>query len=654
MTILATDLLSAKLPQGPQGIQGIQGLQGPPLTWSVKTSNYTAVNGDAIVGNTSGGSFNITLPAAPVAGTMIAIADGNDWSVNNLTVLRNGSTIEGIADNLILDVKDVRVDLVYTGTTWQVFANIGPPGLQGTQGIQGIQGRQGISGSQGLQGLTGAGTQGVQGIQGILGSTIGFSYQFSTSTTASDPGNGFFRFNAGNTEMYISGTDADGVIRSGALALMDDTPGTDRGTFFITEIRGGTPGPISVTVTGDIVSNGTWLTVPINIKTGTNPANNEFRRIAGVRNGAQGVQGFQGTQGLQGVTGGQGIQGVTGAQGITGAQGLQGLTGTGTQGITGAQGIQGLTGQGIQGLQGIQGRQGVQGIQGLSGAQGITGAQGLTGQGIQGLQGVTGQQGIQGLTGAGTQGIQGLTGQGIQGLQGITGQQGIQGLTGQGLQGLQGIQGRQGLTGVGSQGVQGLQGLTGQGIQGLQGITGQQGIQGLTGAGTQGLQGITGAGTQGIQGLTGVQGITGAQGISGASGSVTITDDTTTNATRYVGFVSATSGTATTLNVSSTKLYFNPSTGTLNATIFNSLSDETLKTDLTKIDDALSLINKIQGFRFKWKDGGKDSIGVSAQEVEEVLPELVSSDEFKSVNYNGIIALLIEAVKELSKEIKNK
>ena len=157
-----------------------------------------------------------------------------------------------------------------------------------------------------------------------------------------------------------------------------------------------------------------------------------------------------------------------------------------------------------------------------------------------------------------------------------------------------------------------------------------------------GAQGTIGTATQGIQGIAG----------GGGGGSVTIADDTTTNATRYIGFVSATSGTATTLNVSSTKLYFNPSTGTLNATLFNSLSDETLKTDLTKIDDAVSIINKIQGFRFKWKDGGEDSMGVSAQEVEQVLPELVSNDAFKSVNYNGIIAVLIEAVKELSKEIR--
>ena len=137
-------------------------------------------------------------------------------------------------------------------------------------------------------------------------------------------------------------------------------------------------------------------------------------------------------------------------------------------------------------------------------------------------------------------------------------------------------------------------------------------------------------------------------------GSVTIADDTTTNATRYVGFVSATSGTATTLNVSSTKLYFNPSTGTLNATVFNSLSDETLKTDLSTIDDALKIINSINGYKFRWKDNNEKSIGVMAQQLENILPELVSNMDYKSVNYNGLIPIIIEAIKQLTKEVRSK
>jgi len=57
-------------------------------------------------------------------------------------------------------------------------------------------------------------------------------------------------------------------------------------------------------------------------------------------------------------------------------------------------------------------------------------------------------------------------------------------------------------------------------------------------------------------------------------------------------------------------------------------------------------------YRFKWADTGIRSIGVIAQEVEAVLPELVSNGEFKSVNYNGIIAVLVEAVKQLSAQVE--
>lgn len=138
-----------------------------------------------------------------------------------------------------------------------------------------------------------------------------------------------------------------------------------------------------------------------------------------------------------------------------------------------------------------------------------------------------------------------------------------------------------------------------------------------------------------------------------SNGAQVIADDTTTNATRYVGFVSTTSGTATTVNVASTKLYFNPSTGTLNATEFNSLSDEELKTNLKSIDNALDIVNSIEGYRFNWKDGNDASIGVMAQQLEGILPELVSTDRYKSVNYNGLIAVLIEAIKQLNAKLES-
>ena len=62
-------------------------------------------------------------------------------------------------------------------------------------------------------------------------------------------------------------------------------------------------------------------------------------------------------------------------------------------------------------------------------------------------------------------------------------------------------------------------------------------------------------------------------------------------------------------------------------------------------------MNELRGVSFDWKKSGFSSYGVIAQELEDVLPELVHGEEPKTVNYNGIIGVLIEAVKELKKEI---
>ena len=138
--------------------------------------------------------------------------------------------------------------------------------------------------------------------------------------------------------------------------------------------------------------------------------------------------------------------------------------------------------------------------------------------------------------------------------------------------------------------------------------------------------------------------------ISGAS----ITNDITTNANYYPMWATVTTGTPTVVYTSNTKLYFNPSTGTLNATIFNSLSDSNQKTDIKLINNAQDIINKIEGVEFTWIDNGKKSAGVIAQELEKILPDLVDTNEnsIKSVNYNGIIAYLIQTVKELDLRIK--
>ena len=94
-------------------------------TWVLKTSAYTAVDGDRIIESTQGGAFAITLPATPITGAYVQIADGFNWGAAGLTILRNGSTIESIADDLLLDVQGAIIELVYSGTSWEVFASVG-------------------------------------------------------------------------------------------------------------------------------------------------------------------------------------------------------------------------------------------------------------------------------------------------------------------------------------------------------------------------------------------------------------------------------------------------------------------------------------------------------------------------------------------------
>ena len=92
--------------------------------------------------------------------------------------------------------------------------------------------------------------------------------------------------------------------------------------------------------------------------------------------------------------------------------------------------------------------------------------------------------------------------------------------------------------------------------------------------------------------------------------------------------------------------------GTVAATDFNSTSDITLKDNVSIIDNALEMINNLEGISWNWKDSGKASLGVSAQNVETVAPELVTTGDHKAVNYNGLVGVLIEAVKSLSAEVE--
>ena len=86
-------------------------------------------------------------------------------------------------------------------------------------------------------------------------------------------------------------------------------------------------------------------------------------------------------------------------------------------------------------------------------------------------------------------------------------------------------------------------------------------------------------------------------------------------------------------------------------------SDERLKTEIETINDALNKVCQMRGVSFKrTDDDGHTSVGVIAQEIEKILPEVVredkSEDKIKSVAYGNIVGVLIEAIKELKNEIE--
>jgi len=169
----------------------------------------------------------------------------------------------------------------------------------------------------------------------------------------------------------------------------------------------------------------------------------------------------------------------------------------------------------------------------------------------------------------------------------------------------------------------------------------------LYGNGTSAV-GVTAAGTTG-QVLTATTG--GAPTWAAAAGA-TITG-TTTAGTYYVVGTTSTSGSLTTASISNTNaVSYNANTGALTAVSMVSSSDERLKSNIQTITNAVQTVENLRGVSYLRND--RPEIGVVAQEVEKVLPMLVHEDPegYKSVAYGNMVGLLIEAVKELSAEVK--
>jgi len=180
--------------------------------------------------------------------------------------------------------------------------------------------------------------------------------------------------------------------------------------------------------------------------------------------------------------------------------------------------------------------------------------------------------------------------------------------------------------------------------------------------------------------------------LSWANPGVTITDNNDDAATHYLTITPTSSGGISDARISTTKLSFQPSTGSLSLgggtaststttgtiivtggiglsgalyagadVVAYASSDIRLKENVSKIDNSLEKLSKISGYQYYWNSVAKEmypertelDVGVIAQEVQEALPSAVveREDGYLAVNYDKIIPLLIESIKILKEEL---
>lgn len=153
----------------------------------------------------------------------------------------------------------------------------------------------------------------------------------------------------------------------------------------------------------------------------------------------------------------------------------------------------------------------------------------------------------------------------------------------------------------------------------------------------------------------------GAGVLSFSAAGAALTDNTTDSATNYVNFTTLTSGFLTTSRVSTTKLTFQPSTGTLttialSAGSITETSSIIYKQNVDPIEDALEKILHLTGVIYDRKDGSRiREPGLIAEDVEKIIPNVITYRDGKidGITYTKIIAYLIESVKTLNKKLEH-
>ena len=671
--------------QGVQGIQGITGSQGIGGTGSDGFQGTQGIQGlqgtDGAQGLQGGsGGDGQPGPAGPqgafgpqgIQGTQGPAAPGAQGllGIQGLQGLQGNQGIQGNFGP-------------------QGAGGTGPQGVQGFIGPQGIggdgnQGTQGLQGNQGIQGGPGVGSPGIQGPQGIQGfqGPAGDEGDGGVQGPAGPQGSDGLQGSSGSGLQGIQGPFGPQGFQGLAGSGGGDGPQGPRG------FQGGF-GPQGEA--GD--SGGAGIQGPAGPQGDQGPG--------GL--GPQGIQGPQGQAG-SGGTGPQGTQGITGEPGPGGGEGTQGLTGA--QGATGANGVVGDTG--LQGVQGPQGYRGIQGFIGLTGAQGTDGTIGPQGPAGSGNATAIATNTIHGSSLDSTpmfitfvqdsstaRPLYATTSPNPGGQSNFFYTNNIDELQLENIT-IQGSATLGGSTitswptgGGGSQNLFDKIAVTGQTTiaadntaDTLTFVAGSN-MTITTDATTDSVT-FTSSGGGGTQNLFDKVAVSGQTTIAAdtatdtltlvAGTNVTITTDATTdsvtiNASGGGGGISDVVSDTTPQLGGNLDLNGNDITGTgdinITGTIdstgtittggdFNTTSDERVKENIETIPNALDKVLALRGVNFNRIGQDERKVGLIAQEVEAILPEVVNTgdDGIKTVSYANIVGLLIEAIKDQQEEIE--
>lgn len=231
-----------------------------------------------VIADATDGPFTINLP--PVAEGLTVIVKKID-AANDVTVdAFSTEQIDG-SDTFVLGVQHESVTFISDGTSWHTLTG-------------------------------GTGGSGADGADGVNGSGLAFTYQFSGSTTDSDPGSGIFRLNNATlssvTAAFIDNEDSTATDVSAALDTFDDSTSTIKG--FLRFVKAGAPENWALYSLSAITDSTGYRTATLtHVASAGSFSGGDTVVVLFSRTGDRGIQGFTGNQGLQGEPGEDGLTG---------------------------------------------------------------------------------------------------------------------------------------------------------------------------------------------------------------------------------------------------------------------------------------------------------------------------------------------------------